>query len=182
MKEDSLMLRLRAANPAAARPGDHGGLFAQIIAEPPDPRPARTAPKRPARKWTGLAGSTLGLAGVGAAVVLALSGSAAPPAFAITRSSNGSVLVRISRLESLPVANQKLAAMGIHEQVTIFMARGPATLKGPVACRPAPGARVSGPPLRVLIGADGTDNYGPARTPGVVGVDTYHLDHCVITG
>jgi hypothetical protein len=130
-----------------------------------------------------LAGSTLVLAAVGAALALALSGSAAPPAFAIARSSDGSVLVKINRLQSLPDANHQLVAMGIHEQVTIYMTPGPAAVKGPVACTPAPGARLSGPPLKVLVGADGTD-HGPARTPGVIGigVDTYHLDHCVITG
>jgi hypothetical protein len=43
-----------------------------------------------------LAGSTLGLAGVGAALLLALSGSAASPAFAITKKSDGSVLVKLN--------------------------------------------------------------------------------------
>ena len=43
-----------------------------------------------------LAGSTLGLAGVGAALVLALGGSAAPPAFAITKQGDGSVLVKLN--------------------------------------------------------------------------------------
>jgi hypothetical protein len=193
MKEDSLLRRLRAARPAAAvaavaaEPGDHDALFARIVAGPGDPRLARAAPARLSRPWTGtrprlLAGSTLGLASVGAALVLALSGSAAPPAFAITRSSDGSVLVKISRLESLPDANHQLTAMGIHEQVTLYMAPGAAVVKGPVECRPEPGARLSGPPLRVLVGRDGTDSVGPGQTAGVIGVDPYHLDHCVITG
>lgn len=190
MKEDSLLCRLRAARPAAAvaaEPGDHDALFARIVAGPADTRLARAAPVRWSRPWAGtrprlLAGSTLGLASVGAALVLALSGSGAPPAFAITRSSDGSVLVNISRLESLPDANHQLTAMGIHEQVTLYMAPGAAVVKGPVDCRPAPGARLSGPPLRVLVGRDGTDSIGPGRAAGVIGLDTYHLDHCVITG
>jgi hypothetical protein len=193
MNEDSLLRRLRAARPAAAvtaepaEPGDHEALFARIVAGPGDPRLARAVPVRRSRPWTGLrprllAGSTLGLAAAGAAVVLALSGSAAPPAFAITRSSDGSVLVKISRLESLPDANHRLTAMGIHEQVTLYMAAGVAVVKGPVECRPAPGARLSGPPLRVLVGRDGTDGAGPGQTAGVIGVDAYHLDHCMITG
>jgi hypothetical protein len=187
VKEDSLLRRLRAARPAAAEPGDHEALFARIVAGPADARLARAIPVRRSRPWTGtrprlLAGSTLGLASAGAAVVLALSGSAAPPAFAITRNSDGSVLVKISRLESLPDANHQLTAMGIHEQVTLYMAAGAAVVKGPVACRPAPGARLSGPPLRVLVGRDGTDGAGPGQTAGVIGVDAYHLDHCVITG
>jgi hypothetical protein len=69
--------------------------------------------------------------------------------------------------------------MGIREQVTLYMAAGPAAVKGPVDCRPEPGARLSGPPLKVFVG---TESIGPGRTAGVIGVGAYHLDHCVITG
>jgi hypothetical protein len=194
MREDRLMRRLRAARPVAAEPGDHEALLARIVAGPGDARLAQAPPERSfgfaARKMRPrtsarrrvLAGSTLGLAGAGAAVALALSGSAAPPAFAIARNNNGSVLVKIKRLQSLPDANHQLAAMGIPEQVTIYMARGPAAVKGPVACTPAPGAKLSGPPLRVLVGTNGTYRIGSGGTAGVIGINTYHLDHCVITG
>jgi hypothetical protein len=138
---------------------------------------ARTGPRRRV-----LAGSTLGLAGVGTAVVLALSGSAAPPAFAITTNGDGSVLVNINRLESLPAANHKLTAMGIHEQVTIYMATGPAAVSGPVTCAPAAGANQSGPRLKVLVGKDGTEVIRSGQTAGNTGEGTYHLDHCVVTG
>ena len=119
MKDDSLIRRLRAARPQAAEPDNHAALFAEIVAEPGDPRlveaPHERSSRLPGRKvrlWTRarprvLAGSTLGLAGVGTVLVLALSGSAAPPAFAITTNGDGSVLVNINRLESLPAANQK---------------------------------------------------------------------------
>ncbi|HWE11945.1 MAG TPA: hypothetical protein VG365_00460 [Solirubrobacteraceae bacterium] len=194
MKDDRLMHRLRAARPVAAEPGNHAGLFARIVAEPGDPRLGE-APRerssrilgRKVRPWTRarprfLAGSTLGLAGVGTALVLALSGSAAPPAFAITTNGDGSVLVNINRLQSLPAANHKLTAMGIHEQVTIYMATGPAAVSGPVTCTPAPGANRSGPPLEVLVGKDGTEVIRPGQSAGNTGVGTYHLDHCVVTG
>jgi hypothetical protein len=194
MKDDSLMRRLRAARPVAAEPGNHAALFARIVAEPGDPRLVEAPHKRSSRLlgrkvrlWTGarprvLAGSTLGLAGVGAALVLALSGSAAPPAFAITRNGDGSVLVNINRLQSLPAANHKLTAMGIHEQVTIYMASGAAAVSGPVTCTPAPSANLSGPPLKVLVGKDGTEVIRPGQPAGNTGEGTYHLDHCVVTG
>jgi hypothetical protein len=194
MKDDRLMHRLRAARPVAAEPGNHAGLFARIVAEPGDSRLAEAPHERSsrllgrkARPWTRarpriLAGSTLGLAGVGAALVLALSGSAAPPAFAITRGGDGSVLVNINRLQSLPAANHKLTAMGIHEQVTIYMTSGPAAISGPVTCKLAPGANLSGPPLKVLVGKDGTEVISPGQTAGNTGVGTYHLDRCVVTG
>jgi hypothetical protein len=194
MKDDSLMRRVRAAKPAAAERGDHAALLARIVAEPGDPRLVESPHERSsrllgrkARPWTRarprvLAGSSLGLAGVGAALVLALSGSAAPPAFAITRSGDGSVLVNINRLQSLPAANHKLTAMGIHEQVTIYMASGAAAVSGPVTCTAAPGANLSGPQLKVLVGKDGTEVIGSGGTAGNTGVGTYHLDHCVVTG
>jgi hypothetical protein len=128
-----------------------------------------------------LAGSTALLAAIAVAVVLALGGSSAAPAYAITASGDGSVLVEINQLSSLPDANSKLTAMGIHEQLEIFMKPGPATVRGPVECTTTPGVTVNGPRLKVLVGAHGTDSIGGNHTPGVVGVATYHLDHCLVT-
>jgi hypothetical protein len=192
MKDDSLMRRLRAARPVAGEPGDRAGLFARIVAEPGDPRlvgaPGERSSRLPgptARRWARprqrvLAGSTLGVAGVGAVLVLALSGSAAPPAFAITTNGDGSVLVNINRLESLPAANHKLTAMGIHEQVTIYMATGAAATSGPVTCTPGRGAGLPRPPVKVLVGTDGTEVIGSGETAGNTGEGTYHLDHCTV--
>jgi hypothetical protein len=133
-----------------------------------------------ARRPRVLAGSTLGLAGVGAALVLALSGSAAPPAFAITTNGDGSVLVNINQDTALPAANHKLTAMGIHEQVTIYMATGAAPVSGPVTCTPGPGAGLPRPPLKVLVGTDGTEVIGSGQSAGNTGVGTFHLDHCTV--
>ena len=139
--------------------------------------PVRARVRRPRPRL--FAGGTLGLAGVGAALVLALSGSAAPPAFAITRSGDGSVLVNINRLESLPAANHKLTAMGIHEQITIDMTSGAAAVSGPVTCTPAPGAsNVPGRPVKVLVGTNGTEVIGSGNT----GAGTWHLAACHLTG
>ena len=127
-----------------------------------------------ARRPRVLAGSTLALAGAGA-LTLALTATGSTPAFAVAKHSDGSVLVTINQTEALPQANQKLAAMGIHEQVTIYMASGPAPVSGPVACTPAPG--VSGPPVKVLAGTNGTLVIGSGNT----GVGTWHLGACSLT-
>jgi hypothetical protein len=194
MKDDNLMRRLRAARPEAEDSGDQAALFAQIVAEPGDPRLGQAPDERSAqpvgrkaRPWTRLrprvfAGSTLGLVGIGAALVVALSagGASAPPAFAITTSGNGSVLVNINRLQSLPAANQKLTAMGIHEQVTIYMASGAAAVSGAVTCAPGPGAGQPNPPLKVLVGRNGTELIAPGQTAGNTGEGTFHLARCTV--
>jgi hypothetical protein len=128
-----------------------------------------------------LAASTLGLAGVGAALVLVLGGTAATqPAFAITTSSDGSVLVKLNYTsnQNLPQVNQKLAAMGTHEQIGIAMATGPAAVSGPVTCTRTPGATVSGPPVKVLVGADGTEVIGAGQSAGNTAEGTFHLVSC----
>ena len=128
-----------------------------------------------ARRPRVLAGSTLALAGAGA-LTLALTATGGTPAFAVAKNSDGSVLVTINQTEALPRANQKLTAMGIHEQVTIYMASGPAPVSGPVACTPAPG--VSGPRVKVLVGTNGTQVIGSGNT----GAGTWHLRACSLTG
>ena len=194
MKDDSLMRRLRAARPVAAEPGNHAPLFARIVAEPGDPRlveaPHERSPRllgQKVRPWTRarprvLAGSTLGLAGVGAALVLALSGSAAPPAFAITKEGDGSVLVQLNyqQNENLPQVNRKLTEMGTHEQITIYMATGAAAVSGPVTCTPGPGASLPRPPVKVLVGTDGTEVIAPGQSAGNTGEGSFHLARCTV--
>jgi hypothetical protein len=127
-----------------------------------------------------IAGSTLGLAGAGTALALALTATGSTPAFAVTTASDGSVLVQISQAQSLPAANQKLTAMGIHEHVVIDIAAGAAAVSGPVTCAPAPG--VSGPPLQVLVGKDGTEVIAPGTTGDNTGAGTWHLASCRVVG
>jgi hypothetical protein len=147
---------------------DHGAALA--YAERHEPGRAR----RPRGRV--LAGSTLALAGAGAGLGLVLTAGASAPAFAVTKTGDGSVLVTISRTEALPQANAKLTAMGIHEQVIIDMASGPAAASGAVTCTPAPG--VSGPPVKVLVGTNGTEVIGSGNT----GAGTWHLAACQVTG
>jgi hypothetical protein len=151
---------------------DHGPRLARVDRR----RPTRSAMARPRM----LAGSTLGLAGIGAGLVLALSGSTAAPAFAVTRHDDGSVLVNIDRNTDLPQANAKLTSMGIGEQVTIYMASGPATTSGAVACTPGPGTGAPNPPVKVLVGKDGTETIAPGQSAGNTGEGTYHLARCTV--
>ena len=137
------------------------------------PKPGRAALHRRPRV---LASSTLGLAGVGTALVLVLGAASSTPAYAITTSGDGSVQVTINQFSALPQANAQLTAMGIHEQIIIDMASGPAAVSGAVTCAPAPG--VSGPQVKVLIGTDGTQVIGSGNT----GAGTWHLASCTLTG
>lgn len=160
---------------------EHGPSLAQGA------RPGRGRARRPRV----IAGSTLALAVAGTALALGMTGTggtSAPPAtdgtptlaaYNVTQNDNGSVLVQISQAESLPAANHKLTAMGIREQVTIDMASGPAAVSGPVACKPAPG--VQGPPLKVLVGKDGTEVIAPGTTGDNTGVGTWHLASCSVS-
>jgi hypothetical protein len=140
-------------------------------------RPSAARTRRPRSRV--LAGSTLGAAGLGAALVLALGGSAAAPAFAVTKQANGSVLVRLNLEQNLPQVNAKLAAMGTGEQVTIYEAAGPATVSGPVTCTPAKGAASpSGPQVQILQGTDGTEVISAGETGDNTGEGTFHLASC----
>jgi hypothetical protein len=144
------------------------------------PEPGRAGPKRILRRPRILASSTLGLAGVGAALVLILGGSTAAPAFAITKEGDGSVLVKLdyAKDQNLPQVNAKLAAMGTGEQITIYMASGPASVSGPVTCTPTSGA--SGPSVKVLDGTNGTEVIAPGESAGNTAGGTFHLDHCTV--
>jgi hypothetical protein len=120
-----------------------------------------------------LAGSTLGLAGVGAAVVLALGTSATPPAYAITKHSDGSVLVQLGHQQDIGQVNQKLTEMGTREQLTFYTRPGPAAASGPINCTPGPGAGPPNPPVQVLLGTDGSTSGQSSGNSGQG--STYHL-------
>lgn len=123
------------------------------------------------------AGGTLGLAGIGAALVVALGGSAAP-AYAVTTNGDGSVTVQLNynANQNLPQVNAKLASLGTGEQVSIQMAPGAASADGPVTCTPAPG--VSGAPVKVLVGSNGTEVIAAGQSGGNTAEGTFHLVAC----
>jgi hypothetical protein len=148
------------------------------------PEPGRSGRARGAgflRRRRVLAGSTLGLAGVGAALLLALGGTAATtPAFAVTRNDDG-VLVHLNYVEklNLPQLEAKLHSMGLHEGVTISMATGAARVSGPVTCSQGPGATT---PVKVLVGANGTEVIGAGQSGDNTAEGSFHLDSCVVRG
>ena len=137
---------------------------------------------RPAQLWRRprlLAGSTLGLAGVGTALALALGVANSPAAFAVTRQADGNVLVTVNATELgqpwVQAADQKLASMGIDEQIAIATAPGAGPVSGPVSCTPLGGPNTpSGPPVLVLLGTDGTQVVPAGNT----GAGTVHLSEC----
>ena len=141
----------------------------------------RPGPGR-ARRPRVLAGSTLAVAGVGAALALVLTSTSSTPASAavtVAKVSDGSILVTINQpgSQSLGQADQKLAALGLHEGITIYMGSGPATVSGPVTCAPEPGIPKQ-PTVRVLVGTNGTEVITPGTTPDNTGVGTWHLNSC----
>jgi hypothetical protein len=151
---------------------EHGPTLA--LADRPEPGRAPLL-----RRPRVLAGSTLALAGVGTALVLALGAASSTPAYAITTNGDGSVQVTINQNSALPQANAKLTAMGIHEQISIQMAPGAAAASGPVNCTPAPGvSNLPGPPVKVLVGTNGTEVIDSGNT----GAGTWHLAACHLTG
>jgi hypothetical protein len=155
----------RAAGPIGVGRARHGD---DVVAKPA----RRTRPRL-------LAGATVAVAATATAVTLLLSASASPPAYAITRNGDGSVLVQINRLQSLPDANRKLAAMGIDEQISIQMATGPAAVTGPVNCVPSSsGANLPGPPVKAVVGTNGTEVIPSGNT----GAGTWHLAACQLSG
>lgn len=114
--------------------------------------------------------------------MLALGTSATAPAWAITKNADGSVLVQLNYAQNsnLPQVNRKLTQMGTHEQITIYMATGPATVSGPVTCTPGPGAGQPNPAVKVLVGKDGTEVIAPGESGGNTAEGTFHLARCTV--
>jgi hypothetical protein len=155
---------------------EHGS----TLADTDRPGPGRAGANRMLRRPRILASSTLGVAGVGAALVLILGGSTAAPAFAVTKEGDGSVLVKLdyAKDQNLPQVNAKLVALGTGEQITIYMASGPASVSGPVTCTPTSGA--SGPSVKVLDGTNGTEVIAPGESAGNTAEGTFHLARCTV--
>ena len=74
-----------------------------------------------------VAGTGLGLAGVGAAVALVLGATSTSPAFAVTRNHDGTVTISIHRYSGIAGANARLNQLGIRARVMP---------QAPVGCKP----------------------------------------------
>jgi hypothetical protein len=168
-------------DPDLQRLGDalHASTTLDLGRQEPGVRAARAARTRHPRRRV-FAGGTLALAGVGAALVVALSGPAATPAFAITRADDGSVLVKLNYRtnQTLPQVNAKLASMGLHERITIYMVRGAPSVTGPVTCTQGPGANT---PIRVLVGTNGAETISAGQSAANTAAGSFHLDRCTVT-
>jgi hypothetical protein len=122
-------------------------------------------------------GGALGIAGVAATLVLALGGATAAPALAVTHESDGSVLVTVNLSEThapwVKAANDKLAAMGIHEEIALdaWPVSQPApTATGPITCAPVTGpSSPSGPPIKVEVTGQVPAGNAGAGATGIFG-------------
>ncbi len=92
------------------------------------------------------------------------------------------MLVKLNYIqnENLPQVNRKLTALGTHEQITIYMASGAATVSGPVTCTPGPGAGAPTTPVKVLVGANGTEVIGSGQSAGNTAEGSFHLARCTV--
>lgn len=126
------------------------------------------------------AGGTLGLAGIGATLLVVLGGSAAP-AYAVTQENDGSVLVNLNYTtdQNLSQVDAKLTSLGVNEHVLISMQPGAASTSGPVTCKLGAGANT---PVKVLVGADGTEVIAAGQSAGNTAEGSFHLDSCVAVG
>jgi hypothetical protein len=158
---------------------EHGATLAQ--ADRPEPGRARHL-----RRPRVIAGGTLALAVAGTALGLGLTSTGSTTgstnvvtaAYTITTHSNGSILVKIGRRESINAANQKLNAM-VKEEVVLRILPGLATVSGPVTCTPGE-PNMQGPQVKVLLGKDGTEVIAPGTTAGNTGVGTWHIGACSV--
>ncbi len=97
---------------------EHGNAVAQMGT--PTARSVRRGPRL-------VAGASLSLAGVGAAVALVLGATTTTPAFAVTRNHDGTFTISIQRLSGIAGANAKLHRLGVRAQV---MQQPPAGCRG----------------------------------------------------
>lgn len=108
-----------------------------------EPAPAATRARR-ARPPV-LAGATLGIAaGVTALVLVFTAGSS--PAYAVTRNHDGTISVKITRLQAVPLANARLARMKL--PVRLVQVANGCRIRPPLVSAPRPLQR---PAPQVLI-------------------------------
>ncbi len=78
---------------------------------------SRPAAKRARARPRLLAGTSVALAVAGTALALVLSAASSPPAFAVSRNSDGTVTVTLQKLAAIHQANATLAALGIRARL-----------------------------------------------------------------
>ena len=133
---------------------EHGPDLAQIRT------PTRRARRRPRPRL--LVGTTLGLAGIGTILALALGAASSSPAFAVTRNPDGTVTVRVTRFGGIAGANARLAALGVRAKAVQVTAGCTAARGSWVARRPKPQRVVARGRLQRLIV---TARFDPKQIP-----------------
>lgn len=103
-----------------------------------------------------IAGTSLGVAGAGAAAVIVLTAGSAAPAFAVTSHRDGSVSVVIRRIDGIPGANRRLAQLGIRARA----------VQVAVGCKARLGRPVAGVPVMTL--ATERHQSRVTATPGAI--------------
>lgn len=125
---------------------DH--LWTELVREHGDvmARASRPAVKPAHRRPRLLAGTGLGVAGVGAAVALVLGTTSPSPAFAVTRNHDGSITISIKRYSGIAGANARLHELGIKATVT---------QQAPAGCQPTASPPTGGQGAAVESGTEG---------------------------
>jgi hypothetical protein len=104
-----------------------------------------------------LAGTTVGLAGVGTAIALAIGAASSTPAFAVTKNPDGTVSVTINKLAGVAGANRKLAQFGVRA-VAVPIEAG-------CAAAPPVAARAMAAKIHAAIATGGTVRIDPRQIP-----------------
>jgi hypothetical protein len=111
--------RLRAADPldpsSLPTEAETDAALRQLLAQRPAPAHGWLTFRRPHTRV--LVSATAATAAVCAGLLLALSATTSPPAFAVTRNANGSVTVQLAKLSGIAGANHRLAALGIRARI-----------------------------------------------------------------
>jgi F0F1-type ATP synthase membrane subunit c/vacuolar-type H+-ATPase subunit K len=105
-----------------------------------------------------VAGTTVGLAGLGTAIALAIGAASSTPAFAVTKNPDGTVSVTINKLAGVAGANEKLAQIGVRA-VAVPVEAGCAGAAPPVA------ARALAMKMRAVAAEAGTVRINPRAIP-----------------
>jgi len=96
---------------------DH--LWREVVCQHGDDLEPATLPRGKRRRARPrlLAGTTLGLAAMGAALALVLGAASSSPAFAVTPNHDGTWTVKILRSDGIAPANARLTALGVRARV-----------------------------------------------------------------
>lgn len=108
--EDHLWSQLAREHGSTMRAASHA--TAALAASTTQTKPTIVVARRPdtalMRRPALLSGTALGVAGLATVGILAISGTSAPPAYAVTTNPDGTVTITLNELSSLPALNRKL--------------------------------------------------------------------------